>query len=230
MGQLIKLRTGKSLQPTPPRIAADCKPATIRPIRPKRRGGRLKNIEYRPREYLTLDEIRKLMKAAGRRMEGRARWLSVRDRALIWTTFRHALRNIEVINLRWADVDFEHGQLQVRRAKNGIAGVHPIEGEEMRLLRAWKRVQQPSPWVFSTTRGGPMTKQGFHFMMRRLGVAAGLSLSTHPHMLRHSAGYALTERDVPLIVTKNFMGHRSIESTAHYTALSPGRFKGLFGD
>jgi len=201
----------------------------LRPAKSALLAGRQPNEAYRPREYLTLDEIR-LLKVAGRKAEGRARWLSVRDQAIVWTTFRHALRSGEVRELRWAQVDFDNAQMQVRRLKNGKPGVHPIDAEEIRLLRRLKRVQKPSPWVFISTHGGPLTKSGFKKLIRGLGALAGLDFPIHPHMLRHACGYALTERDVHIRVVQDFMGHRDIASTAIYTALSPGRFKGLFGD
>ena len=100
----------------------------------------------------------------------------------------------------------------------------------LRALRRLKREQEPqSQWIFATERGGPFTTAGFNRMVERAGEAAGLGeLKPHAHMLRHSAGYKLANdgRDTRLI--QDYLGHKSIASTARYTALAAGRFKGLF--
>jgi site-specific recombinase XerD len=56
---------------------------------------RPKNIDLRSREYLTLDEVETLMKAAAN--TGRHQH---RDRTLILTMFRHGLRVSEAVDLR----------------------------------------------------------------------------------------------------------------------------------
>lgn len=58
------------------------------------------NKDVRSREYLTPDEVEKLMAAAGR--VGRH---AVRDRTLILIGYRHALRVSELVALRWDQVD-----------------------------------------------------------------------------------------------------------------------------
>ena len=49
-------------------------------------------------------------------------------------------------------------------------------------------------------------------------------LKAQPHMLRHACGYALANkgRDTR---RSEWLGHRSITSTAVYTALAPNQFK-----
>jgi site-specific recombinase XerD len=47
----------------------------------------------------------------------------------------------------------------------------------------------------------------------------------HPHMLRHACGYALANKGHDTRAIQGWLGHRSITSTAVYTALAPNRFK-----
>jgi site-specific recombinase XerD len=53
----------------------------------------------------------------------------------------------------------------------------------------------------------------------------GLELKAHPHMLRHACGYALANKGHDTRAIQGWLGHRSITSTAVYTALAPNRFK-----
>jgi site-specific recombinase XerD len=57
----------------------------------------------------------------------------------------------------------------------------------------------------------------------RRPAAAGLKLKAHPHMLRHACGYTLANKGHDTRAIQ--LGHRSITSTAVYTALAPNRFK-----
>jgi site-specific recombinase XerD len=50
-------------------------------------------------------------------------------------------------------------------------------------------------------------------------------IKAHPHMLRHGCGYALANKGHDTRAIQGWLGHRSITSTAIYTALAPGRFK-----
>jgi site-specific recombinase XerD len=53
----------------------------------------------------------------------------------------------------------------------------------------------------------------------------GLELKAHPQMLRHACGYALANKGHDTRAIQGWLGHRSITSTAVYTALAPNQFK-----
>jgi integrase len=111
----------------------------------------------------------------------------------------------ELINMRMADVDLDTGRLFVRRLKGSLSTNQPLEGDEIRALRAWlrQRTHAPccnSPLLFLSERG-PMTRQALNYICAEIGKRAGLSMKVHPHMLRHSCGFALANkgRDTRLI-------------------------------
>ena len=139
-----------------------------------------------------------------------------RDSTMILIAFRHGLRAAELVDLRWDQVDLgRNACLHVRRVKNRMASVHPLQGDEMRALRALKR---ESSFVFTSERGAPFTKAGF-------GVVAGFKFGVHPHMLRHACGYALANKGVDTRSLQAYLGHRNIQHTVRYSELSPTRFK-----
>jgi type 1 fimbriae regulatory protein FimB/type 1 fimbriae regulatory protein FimE len=188
---------------------------------PKRRP----NSETRAREYLTDGEVQKLMKVAGDNRNGH------RDATMVLLAYRHGLRPVELVTLRWDAIDFAHGQIHVSRAKNGAPSVHPLSGVELRALRRLKRDQEPpSPFVFTSQRGAPFSTAGWRKMMARLGVAAKLGFKAHPHMLRHACGFQLANRGTDTRTLQAYLGHRNIQHTVRYTELSPTRFKNLWRD
>lgn len=211
MAEIIHLRAG---QDTP----RDTENGKVTPPR------RQTNADARPREYLTPREMDRLMDAAGK--IGRH---GHRDKTLLLMAYRHALRVGEAVGLRWDDADIEQGLLHVRRLKNGVPSVHPLSGVEIRALRRLKREQEPaSPFMFTTERGGPMTTSNVRKMVARAGEAAEIGFPTHPHMLRHSAGYKLANDGQDTRAIQLYMGHRNIQHTVRYTELDASRFKGFW--
>jgi type 1 fimbriae regulatory protein FimE len=180
------------------------------------------NAVYRPREYLTEAEMTRLVDAARKRGRNGAR-----DGAAILVAYRHGLRAQELCQLRWSEVDLKHGRMHVNRAKGGIESVHPLRGPELRALRP---LRGNSPYVFITEGGTPVTPAWFLRMVQRAGVVARLPFPIHPHMLRHSVGYLLANAGHDTRSIAHYLGHRNLQSTARYTALSPDRFKDFFKD
>src|SRR6476619_3784624 len=125
---------------------------------------RRRNRDVRPREYLTPKEVERLIAAA--KKSGRR--YGLRDATMILVAFRHGLRVSELCALTWDQIDFSHGLIHVRRMKNGIPSVHQLGGEEMRSLRALKREDGVSRYVFMTERKAPITPAGFRKMLSRL--------------------------------------------------------------
>jgi site-specific recombinase XerD len=67
-------------------------------------------------------------------------------------------------------------------------------------------------------------------MIECAAAGAGLEIKAHPHMLRHGCGSALANKDHDTRAIQGWLGHRSITSTAVYTALAPNRFKDFWWD
>jgi integrase len=174
----------------------------------------------RTREYLTANEVEKLMEVA--RKSSR---YGHRDATMILIAYRHGLRGSEVCDLQWHQVELNTGRLHVRRSKRGTPSVHPIQGDELRALRRLQREQPPGPHVFTSERGGPMTPKSFHTLISRLGERAGMPFAIHPHMLRHACGFALANAGHDTRALQAWLGHRNTQHTVRYTELAPDRFK-----
>jgi len=188
------------------------------------RRGRRPNNHYRVHEYLTEREIERLMKAAGSNRYGH------RDATMILLAFRHGLRASELCSLRWEQVDLVHARLHVSRLKNGIPSVHPLTGSELRALRRLQREQAQGRYIFMRERGAPMSAVGFRRMIRRLGKAAKMPFSVHPHMLRHACGFKLANDGHDTRALQHYLGHKNIQHTVRYTELSPDRFRDFWKD
>jgi len=183
-------------------------------------------VDDRPKNFLTDAEIVSFLKAARKGRHG------ARNYAMVLTAYRHGLRVSELINLRMADLDLDTGHLFVRRLKGSLSTSQPLEGDEIRALRAWlrHRIHAPccnSPLLFLSERG-PMTRQAFNYICAEVGMRAGLNIKVYPHMLRHSCGYALANKGRDTRLIQDYLGHRNITHTQIYTRTAPVRFEGLW--
>lgn len=169
------------------------------------------------RKYLRPDEANRLIDAAGER--GR---YGFRDKALLRLTYRHGLRASEACEMRWEQIDLEHGTILVERLKRGKTASHSMDRDELRDLRKLRKVNTGA-YVFETERGGPMGRDTLAYIVREAGKAAGLGDHLHPHMLRHAAGYSMVNQGVDLRLIQDFLGHRSPQMTMLYTEVSPKR-------
>jgi type 1 fimbriae regulatory protein FimB/type 1 fimbriae regulatory protein FimE len=211
MSNVVALRSAKRVRPT----------IESRKVIPKRRT----NAELRTREYLTPDEVSRLIDHAGKL--GRH---GQRDAALLTLAYRHGLRVSELVALRWDMVDLKQGLLHVNRLKNGIASVHPLRGPELRALRKMAREYPDTPYIFVTERKGPLTPDTVRKLIARAGEAARISFPIHPHMLRHACGYKLANDGHDTRAIQHYLGHKNIQHTVRYTELSPTRFKDFWKD
>src|SRR3954466_1919472 len=70
------------------------------------------NAALRPREYLTAEEVERLLKAAAAGKE-----CGHRDATMITLAYRHGLRVGELVAVRWDQLDFRQATFHVRTLK-----------------------------------------------------------------------------------------------------------------
>jgi type 1 fimbriae regulatory protein FimB len=73
-----------------------------------------------------------------------------------------------------------------------------------------------------------MTRQAINYTVAPIGGWAGLPIKVHPHMLRHSCGYALANRGCDTRLIRDYLGHKDLRHTMLYTRTAAVRFEGLW--
>lgn len=183
-------------------------------------------IDAHAKNFLTDAEMKKFLNAA---RKGRH---SVRDFCLMLVAYRHGLRVSELIDIRLKDLDLETGRLFVRRVKGSLSTHQPIEGDELRAIRAWLREREDYPnassnYLFLSERG-PLTRQAVNYLVTQVGKRAKLKFAVNPHMLRHSTGYFLANKGYDTRLIQDYLGHKNITHTVRYTRTAASRFVGLW--
>jgi site-specific recombinase XerD len=116
----------------------------------------------------------------------------------------------------------------VARLKNSLPVEHPIAGDELRAIKRYLATRNDNlPWLFISERQAQLTRQAVNYIIRVAGETAKLG-RVWSHMLRHSRGYYLADRGTDLRTMQDYLGHRDLKHTAHYTRVGGHRFEGLW--
>src|SRR5262245_7216079 len=93
-------------------------------------------VDRRIKDFLTDAEIKQFLGAARKGIHGE------RDYLLALLAYRHGFRVAELIDVRLEEIDLRTARMQVRRLKGSLSTEHPIEGDELRAIRAWLRTRE----------------------------------------------------------------------------------------
>ena len=188
----------------------------------KSHSGPVTDAHERRRDFLGEAEVTALLDGAKAGRHG------ARDHLILLTMYRHGLRVSEAVGLRRDEVDLDRARLWVRRLKNGLSVEQPIAGDELRALRRYLATRKDAlPWLFLSERGQPLTRQSVNYLITAAAIRAGVA-PVHPHMLRHSCGFALADRGHDLRLIQDYLGHRDPKHTVHYTRIAGSRFEGIW--
>lgn len=179
------------------------------------------------RKYLTRCEIDRILSATSTGVH------QIRDDCLFRLCFYHGLRVSELCGLTLSDLDMQQKVIYIRRLKNGLSTIQPLNHDVFTALSAWLKEREnyraaEGPWIFLSQKGRAISRQQVYCLLRHYGEQAGLMIAPHPHMLRHACGYALADLGVDTRLIQDYLGHRNIRHTVIYTASNAQRFYGVW--
>lgn len=164
------------------------------------------------------DAVAKLLDIRGERP------IDLRDRALLELCYSSGLRVSELADTRWDRLDPHEGLLRVI-GKGDKERIVPVGRHALAALAAW-RAAAPSiakesncPYVFITSRGGPMGVRAIQKRIALRGRTQGLDQHVHPHQLRHSFASHILESSGDLRAVQELLGHANLSTTQVYTHL-----------
>ncbi len=145
-----------------------------------------------------------------------------RERAIIATFLRAALRCSELINLRLRDVDLVRNELHIT-GKGGVRRTVPILSDLRPYLVRWlaARGELDHDFVFTTRTGRPLYHKACWRLFRRLLKKAGLEHKGYTvHSLRHGAATQMYEAGVDIGVIARFLRHADLSTVSRYVHAS----------
>ncbi|RMH41465.1 MAG: site-specific tyrosine recombinase XerD [Deltaproteobacteria bacterium] len=151
-----------------------------------------------------------------------------RDAAMLEVLYATGLRVSELVRLAVDDVHLDRGYVRAfgKGRKQRLVPLGQVAIDRVRAYLTGHRatfVKRPDePALFLTSRGRPMTRQGFWKLLRGYAAAAGIRRPISPHKLRHSFATHLIERGADLRAVQAMLGHADIGTTQIYTHVSRG--------
>lgn len=199
-------------------IAAD---PTARLRSPRRRQG-LPDV-------LSVEEVESVL---ARVLPGGA--LGERDMALLELLYGCGLRASELVGLREADIDLEGGLVRCI-GKGDKERVVPMGSHAVEALRRYMRDGRRellrgrrSEHLFLNARGGHLTRQGLHYLLRRYAGKAGLEKHASAHTFRHSFATHLLRGGADLRSVQEMLGHADVSTTQIYTHVTIEHLREVF--
>ena len=179
---------------------------------------------------LSLPEIERLMETPPlKTAEG------LRDRAMLELMYGCGLRVSELVSLETRSVDLR-ARLVQPFGKGRKERLVPLGDGVSETLTAYLRSSRPAllakkpptPFLFVTKRGGPMTRNHFLFLVKAYARDAGIVRSVSPHALRHSFATHLLSGGADLRAIQEMLGHASVATTQRYTQVDVARLREVY--
>lgn len=151
-------------------------------------------------------------------------------RVCLTTLYSCGLRLNEGRQLRVSDIDSARKMLHIKQSKGGQDRYVPLPSSAYQLLRQYWLTHRHPVWLFpgrtrrnaQTDRDStkPMDPKGLQVAFKQSLAAANIHKKATPHSLRHSYATHLLEAGVNLRLIQQYLGHKSLKTTAIYTHLT----------
>ncbi len=159
--------------------------------------------------------------------------LAMRDKAMLAIYYGCGLRRSEGVHLGVEDILWEQGVIHVRKGKNYTERFVPVSSKGIKHLQTYVYDSRPlmlkgrkgkdSGALFINRNGqrlgGQMLLLRLKTLIQRTGNTELQDQAIGLHTLRHSIATHLLGQGMSLEQIKDFLGHRSLESTQIYTHL-----------
>ena len=132
------------------------------------------------------------------------------------------MRRGEILNLRWADIDFTGQKIVIWNTKNGETRQVPLVGHALRALKRWSKIRplDNSALLFpSQVKGNSQNIFHLDHAWRLVKSSAGLT-DFRFHDLRHTAASYLAMHGAGLREIADILGHKSLSMVMRYSHLT----------
>jgi integrase/recombinase XerC len=142
----------------------------------------------------------------------------LRDRLILELLYCTGCRACEIINLKKKDIDYSRIAIKVTGKGNRerLVTINPKLIELIKLYLVKWRHKNRSQFLLNNDKGKRIYSMFLWRVVRKYFSPEKLKINTSAHVLRHSIATHLYHNRAPLHDIKNFLGHRSLKTTAIY--------------
>jgi integrase/recombinase XerD len=147
----------------------------------------------------------------------------IKHRTALMVCYGAGLRVSDAVKLTSADIDAERMTIRIQQGKGQKDRYALLSPKVLEIIRVWQQKLPPNvTWLFPSGFG-----KGKHISIGTLQRAcrdaryeSGIPKTITVHTLRHSFATHLLENGSDIRVIQVLLGHRRINTTAHYTRVS----------
>ena len=173
-------------------------------------------VTPRPSKYipvvLSREEVQRMISAADRR----------RDKLLIGLLYGAGVRVSEVTKLRARDLDFDRGEIRIRRGKGRKDRMVLLPKTFRPILKTVVQQRCPEDFIFPSPmrHNRHISSRTAQRVIKRVAAIAGIAKIVTPHALRHSFACHALENGMDIRYIQQQLGHANLETTTIYTRLA----------
>ena len=159
-------------------------------------------------------------------------FIGKRDKAMLELLYATGMRISEVINIEYANFDFERYVVKVR-GKGSKERLIPYGPEAAKALsdyvnfRRENHLKLNSRSFFINSSGKKITRQAFWHRLKKYLLEIGLTEKISPHTLRHAFATHLLNNGADLRSVQMLLGHSDISTTQIYTHIAKSRLSDM---
>jgi len=188
--------------------------------------------EKRLPKFLELEQITKLLSTPDD-----STLLGARDKAMLEVLFSTGVRVSELVDLNFADLDFE-GQAVRVRGKGKKQRTSPIGPTALAAIQKYLQLRRADARsinfdqsaLFVNKHGQRLSTRSVRRKLDKYLAECGLDPTISPHTLRHSFATHMLNRGADLRSVQELLGHQSLSTTQVYTHLTTPRLKAVYDD
>lgn len=129
------------------------------------------------------------------------------------------MRQGEIMNLRWEDIDLFRGRITLHETKNGERRVVPLCGHALELLKAHLLTKRQDVGLLFPSKDDNKKPMDLRFPWKHALKKAGIENYTF-HDNRHSCASALLMNQASLAEIAEVLGHKTLSMVKRYSHLS----------
>jgi integrase/recombinase XerD len=180
-------------------------------------------------DFLTAEEVSIFLDTAFRPVPGYATVNRYRNRAIIAILYASGIRNSELKNLNISHLRFDTMTFSVIGKGDKPRLCFFDERSKSYIMEYLAIRDDTNPALFiSNTTGERISSGIIQMIFRNVSEKWPVDKQVTPHMLRHSFATNLLRNNTNLLYVRDFLGHRSVQTTEMYTHVVDNDLKAIY--